>query len=41
MPPLNKQVIEGKVGFHIRDGAHNMLLQDWKCFMDFADNVWK
>ena len=41
MPPLNKQAIEGKVGFHIRDGAHNMLLQDWKCFMDFADNVWK
>jgi hypothetical protein len=41
MPPLNKQAIEGKVGFHIRDGAHNMLLQDWTCFMDFADNVWK
>jgi hypothetical protein len=41
MPPLNKQIISGKVGFHIRDGEHNMLLKDWKCFMDFADIVWK
>jgi pimeloyl-ACP methyl ester carboxylesterase len=41
MPPLNKQVISGKVGFHIRDGAHDMLLKDWNYFMDFADRVWK
>jgi hypothetical protein len=41
MPPLNKQIIGGKVGFHIRDGVHNMLLKDWNCFMDFADIVWK
>ncbi len=37
MPPLNKQIIGGKVGFHIRDGGHNMLLSDWNRFMDFAD----
>ena len=41
MPPLNTQVISGKVGFHIRDGVHNLLLKDWKWFMDFADVVWK
>lgn len=41
MPPLNKQIISGKVGFHIRDGVHNMLLKDWNFFMDFADVVWK
>ncbi len=41
MPPLNKQVVSGKAGFHIRDGGHNMLLKDWNCFMDFADMVWK
>ncbi len=41
MPPLNKQVISGKVGFHIRDGAHDMLLKDWNWFMNFADVVWK
>jgi hypothetical protein len=41
MPPLNKQIISGRVGFHIRDGSHNLLLKDWNCFMDFADKVWK
>jgi pimeloyl-ACP methyl ester carboxylesterase len=41
MPPLNKQVISGNVAYHIRDGAHNMLLKDWNLFMDFADVVLK
>jgi hypothetical protein len=41
MPPLNKQVISGKVAFHIRDGVHNMLLKDWNFFMDFADVAMK
>jgi hypothetical protein len=39
MPALNKQVISGRVGFHIRDGEHNLLLRDWNWFMDFADKV--
>jgi dienelactone hydrolase len=41
MPPLNKQVMSGKVAYHIRDGVHNMLLKDWSWFMDFADVVLK
>jgi len=41
MPPLNKQVMSGKVAYHIRDGAHNLLLKDWNRFMDLADNVLK
>jgi len=41
MPPLNKQVIRGRVGFHIRNGSHNLLLKDWNWFMDFADLVLK
>ena len=41
MPPLNKQVISGRAGFHIRDGAHNLLLRDWNMIMDFADTVLK
>lgn len=41
MPPVNKQVISGKVGYHVRDGGHNMLLEDWNRFMAFADAVWK
>lgn len=41
MPPLNKQIISGKTGFHIRNGVHNLLLKDWNWFMDFADSVMK
>jgi hypothetical protein len=41
VPPLNKQVVSGKVAFHIRDGEHNLKLQDWNFFMDFADGVLK
>jgi hypothetical protein len=41
MPPVNKQVISGRVGFHIRSGSHNLLLKDWNWFMDFADLVLK
>jgi len=41
MPPLNTPVIGGKVGFHVRDGGHNLLLKDWNWYMDFANQVWK
>jgi pimeloyl-ACP methyl ester carboxylesterase len=41
MPPSYKQVGEGRVGFHIREGVHNMLLEDWDYYMDFADRLWK
>ena len=40
-PPLNKQIISGEVAFHIRDGIHNLLLNDWNWFKDFADKVLK
>ncbi len=39
MPPLNRQTTGGKVAYHIRDGAHNMLLKDWNWFMDFSDKI--
>ncbi len=41
MPPVNKQVISGKLGYHVREGDHNLLLEDWTRFMDFADAVLK
>lgn len=41
MPPLNKQVVSGKAAYHIRDGVHNLLLEDWNRFMDLADVVLK
>jgi hypothetical protein len=37
-PPVSKSV--GKtVGYHIRPGAHDILLEDWKNYADFADRV--
>jgi hypothetical protein len=41
VPPLNKQVISGKVGFHIRNGEHALKLSDWNLIMDFAKTIWK
>ena len=41
MPPLNRQIIRGKLAYHVRDGAHNMLLKDWNWFMDFGDTTLK
>jgi hypothetical protein len=41
MPSLNNQVRSGKVAYHIRDGAHNLLVKDWNWFMDMADIVLK
>jgi len=41
MPPMNRPVKSGKAAYHVRDGAHNMLLKDWNWFMDFGDTVLK
>lgn len=41
MPPVSKQVISGHVAYHVREGGHNLLLEDWERFMNFADSVWK
>jgi len=31
----------GLTGYHIRQGAHNILLEDWNHYMDFADRYLK
>lgn len=36
-PPVNTPVQDGRVGYHVREGGHNLELADWNWFMDFAD----
>lgn len=33
--------IVGPVSFHVREGGHDMLLEDWNAYMDVADWMWR
>ena len=39
MPGVNRQVIRPAMGFHNREGKHNMTPYDWQQFIRFAD-IW-
>lgn len=41
MPAVNAQVIRPAMGFHNREGKHNMTPYDWQQFIRFADNWFK
>ncbi|MEM7236059.1 MAG: acetylxylan esterase [Planctomycetota bacterium] len=36
-PKINKAVLDGSVGYHVREGGHSVEMFDWLRFMDFAD----
>jgi hypothetical protein len=38
MPVVNEQIIRPHMGFHNREGKHNMTPFDWQQFIQFADN---
>jgi hypothetical protein len=40
MPPLERPLIAGRRGYHVRTGAHNLTPYDWDRFVDFADKAW-
>lgn len=36
-PALGKPLHDGQVGYHVREGNHDLKVVDWSFFMDFAD----
>lgn len=40
MPPLDRPLIVGRRGYHVRSGGHDLTLFDWERFADFADTLW-
>jgi hypothetical protein len=41
MPPLERPLIAGRRGYHVRTGGHNLTPYDWARFVDFARAVWR
>ena len=36
MPP-QRQLVDSRIGYYIREGRHSMTADDWEVFMNFAD----
>ncbi len=37
LPPLGEAILDGDVGYHVREGGHSVEMYDWQRFIDFAD----
>jgi len=40
MPP-QRQLVESRLGYYIREGKHSMTADDWAVFLNFADRQWR
>jgi hypothetical protein len=41
MPALDRPLVAGRRGYHVRTGTHNLTPYDWDRIADFGDGVWK
>jgi acetyl esterase/lipase len=39
MPPLDRALIAGRRGYHVRTGIHNLTPYDWQRFIDFGESL--
>ena len=37
MPPANQPDNQGRIGYHLRNGGHDLTYFDWQQYLDFAD----
>ncbi len=38
-PAAGQACQKGRISYHLREGKHNLVLEDWQRYMDFADRV--
>lgn len=41
MPPIGEPLQGDGAHYHIRDGKHNLTLEDWTAYLDFADKFYR
>ena len=41
LPEVNTPMSTDRMGYHLRDGKHDILLYDWQQFIPFADRFFK
>ena len=41
LPPVNTPMLTDRMGYHMREGKHNIVLYDWQQYVAFADKYLK
>lgn len=41
LPAVAQPVHDGAIAYHVRQGKHNLTLEDWCFFMDYTDRHWR